>query len=582
VIKELWIENFKAIGAQQKIPLAPITLIFGPNNSGKSSIMQSLLVMKQTLELGRSALFTQGDMVDVGMFRDFVHMHEESRTVKLGLVSDGSVFPSKESLPAQGLLYEFILNSINKEDELSALSVLANKGQGITKPALKFEPRRKNDPSFGQKDKVLRLTEVGPFPLGMLDADAAILHLFAQVRDWIKSYTGNELGLVGWADDIPEGDNLADPLNFEWLKRERNIQPGEHLDRLEAEIQKSVRGKADPKEVLYALAAIKAGREWIEKDEAPLADVLEILREFLCVTVRNLRVGRLGNVPKMGDGLSSDWWGEMSSKHQLDKDQASLDPRRTAKLVERELRNIRHIQALRSSPDRYYLDKDYKPVDVGRAGEDAALLLSKDGNSKLRRQVSLWLSHLVDTKLDLRSRSLEGVFKLVLKSEELEVSVADVGFGIGQVFPIIAQAIIPKPGTLCIEQPEAQLHPKMQARLGDLFLHAALGKERAKKQLVIETHSEHLLFRMLRRIRETTNGFGGKTIDEGLPFTKVSPEDICILYVERRASNEPGETGSVVRRLHVSQDGDLLDPFPDGDFFQSDLKDRMAGWVAEE
>ena len=47
---EIGIENFKAFGKMQRIPLKPITLLYGPNSSGKSSLMQSLLLLKQTLE----------------------------------------------------------------------------------------------------------------------------------------------------------------------------------------------------------------------------------------------------------------------------------------------------------------------------------------------------------------------------------------------------------------------------------------------------------------------------------------------------------------------------------------------------
>ncbi len=50
MLSALILENFKAFGTRQTIPLAPITLIFGANSAGKSSILQSLLLLKQTLE----------------------------------------------------------------------------------------------------------------------------------------------------------------------------------------------------------------------------------------------------------------------------------------------------------------------------------------------------------------------------------------------------------------------------------------------------------------------------------------------------------------------------------------------------
>jgi len=49
MIQELTIRNFKAIGAEQRIPLRPITLLFGPNSSGKSTVIHALLLLKHIL-----------------------------------------------------------------------------------------------------------------------------------------------------------------------------------------------------------------------------------------------------------------------------------------------------------------------------------------------------------------------------------------------------------------------------------------------------------------------------------------------------------------------------------------------------
>ena len=72
MLKGLILENFKSFSERQYIPLAPLTLIYGANSSGKSSILQSLLLIKQTIEAGRSndSLFTpKGNLVDLGSFQ---------------------------------------------------------------------------------------------------------------------------------------------------------------------------------------------------------------------------------------------------------------------------------------------------------------------------------------------------------------------------------------------------------------------------------------------------------------------------------------------------------------------------------
>jgi len=83
MIQEIQLSNFKAFADTVKIPLKPITLIFGPNSSGKSSFFQSLLMLKQTIEESvsdKQTLLPKGSLVDLGNYREFIHNHEENRS----------------------------------------------------------------------------------------------------------------------------------------------------------------------------------------------------------------------------------------------------------------------------------------------------------------------------------------------------------------------------------------------------------------------------------------------------------------------------------------------------------------------
>ena len=76
MITEYQIANFKAFGSPQTLPIRPITLIFGPNSSGKSSIFQSLLMLKQTLEQPEDQILSvKGNLVDLGSYREFINRH---------------------------------------------------------------------------------------------------------------------------------------------------------------------------------------------------------------------------------------------------------------------------------------------------------------------------------------------------------------------------------------------------------------------------------------------------------------------------------------------------------------------------
>jgi hypothetical protein len=98
----------------------------------------------------------------------------------------------------------------------------------------------------------------------------------------------------------------------------------------------------------------------------------------------------------------------------------------------------------------------------------------------------------------------------------------DVGVGISQVLPVIVVALHSNSGIVAIEQPELHIHPAFQVALGDLFI------SQVKEQNVcflLETHSEHLLLRMLRRIRETSENSLPPDVDG------LTPEQLSICYV---------------------------------------------------
>ena len=134
----------------------------------------------------------------------------------------------------------------------------------------------------------------------------------------------------------------------------------------------------------------------------------------------------------------------------------------------------------------------------------------------------------------------------------------DVGIGVSQVLPVLVHAFADQKQIVIIEQPEIHLHPALQAELGDVFIESALGPGR--NTFLLETHSEHVILRVLRRVRETTEG----KLPRGA--TPVRPEDVSVVFVE------PTAKGSRVRSLPVTPDGDFAVPWPGG-FFAERLAD---------
>ena len=125
----------------------------------------------------------------------------------------------------------------------------------------------------------------------------------------------------------------------------------------------------------------------------------------------------------------------------------------------------------------------------------------------------------------------------------------EVGSGISYVMPILASLHAAK--TSWVAQPELHLHPAAQCEMGDVFLRAFNRGHFS----VVETHSEHLLLRVLKRIRQTTRGL---EIDDDL---KCAPEAVSVLYFD------PQEDGSTeIRQMRVSRLGDFKDRWPHGFF----------------
>lgn len=141
----------------------------------------------------------------------------------------------------------------------------------------------------------------------------------------------------------------------------------------------------------------------------------------------------------------------------------------------------------------------------------------------------------------------------------------EVGSGLGYILPVLVAIWDDSEwgysyliNRVIIQQPELHLHPALQSSLGDVFVNAS--NTIAPNELIIETHSEHLLMRILRRIRESSVG----RCPEGYA---IAPEDVSVLYFN------PSPNGSTrVTRLRISEDGRFIDPWPRG-FFDDNLSD---------
>ena len=185
-------------------------------------------------------------------------------------------------------------------------------------------------------------------------------------------------------------------------------------------------------------------------------------------------------------------------------------------------RSLFYLGPLRTKAERLYSWTGTEPEHVGYSGENtvAAILAAKNRKISLGYKMkgkpfeqliaeNLKRMGLID---DFNVNAIsetrqEYEVKVCTKGLKNWVDLPDVGFGVSQVLPVIVQCFYaPHNSIIIMEQPEIHLHPSAQAALADVMIDAINSREDGldrKIQLIIETHSEHFLRRLQRRLAES-------------------------------------------------------------------------------
>src|ERR1700740_2934916 len=100
-LRSIRLQNFRGIGPAQTIELKPITLLFGANSAGKSTIIQALHYLREILERCNvnPDLTIAGGSIDLGGFVNLVHNHELDKPVRIKVEIDVSDEQGIEELP---------------------------------------------------------------------------------------------------------------------------------------------------------------------------------------------------------------------------------------------------------------------------------------------------------------------------------------------------------------------------------------------------------------------------------------------------------------------------------------------------
>ncbi len=416
---QLRIQNFKSWADTGEFQMASLTGFFGTNSSGKTAILQFLLMLKQTVESSdrNRILHLGGDQysyVDLGTTYDISHRHRLpeklrfSLTWKPKLISQKSliIFPDKNQTRNVG-----VISSLNYTYQ-----------------------------------KTLKLESVIDMDIDQID-----------IKFFKYSFLSND-----------------NQLNYVGISATKN----------------------DNKESSYQLI--------IE------GDVIQNWSANL-----DLAASNLNHLKNYGfQSVSNSMMDQIIYRYPINITESYEDL----------FQNTYYLAPLREYPKRTYQWSGESPQNVGKYGEltVAALLASRKQDLEVEIAVAKALKELglIENFRVNRITPNRGDYEILVRKtpNSAEVLITDVGFGVSQVLPILVLCYYaPEGATLIFEQPEIHLHPSVQAGIADIFIDVIKTRN---IQIIIESHSEHLLRRLQRRMAEEKEGFTNE--DAALYFCKMN------------------------------------------------------------
>ena len=508
MLHALELENFKAFGKRARMPFAPITLIFGENSAGKSTILQALNLLKQTEESrvsGASLLLqAKNDIVDLGDFQEFLFDHDLERTLSIRVeISIDALDIDYPLLPMYisnevGIELSFRRSSYEEDILLDQIGIYVGKS---SKCIAKFKP-------LGQMTNISVDFADYSRPPSLLTAAKCV-----------------------WLTREPE---YWEP-QFRYYKERKEII----LQFLKSRVQNLLKddSEKDPQFLNDSLDVLEDFIEFFSSDFDLEAYISKMYKEEMDC---DISLGLQAFFPIYH--LFHPTVRGQSATNQL----AII----TGVALKQTLEALFPMGPFRKPPERQYTFGGTTPQHVGYQGDLLPdLLLRRDD---LVERANKWLKQLdIDYELEIKSaEAFSGdLFQVRLidirRKEPVSVALADVGYGISQLLPFVVQSLVPGKRIISIEQPEVHIHPRLQADLGDLLVEA-IKKEPPEKQFIIETHSEHLILRLQRLVYEK----------------RLDPEDVSVIYVSR------GTEGAKAERLRLDDEGDFIDEWPNGFFLE--------------
>ncbi|MBU4199772.1 MAG: DUF3696 domain-containing protein [Verrucomicrobia bacterium] len=570
MIKQIEIENFKCFGDRVSIPLAPITLIYGENSSGKSTILQAITLMKNALpklklENGKTkdqekaseknpipfSSHYDGTPSDI---KELTHdgkkdkpisisFQRDARNVSMRFISmsDGNDMQVEASISSEGNL----LAALKWEGSSYKWNYGWILGGELIKRTYTELHKRKVDVVEGYK-RLIEYETINSYLNswvtwnGMdIDIGANIYqeskdHKFLEgkwrdgLQNWVRT------GFQGYTDYV-KGDGYKE--SYQKYAQRYSKAIAAYTGELSFDDFCNLHFSSDWKSVGTVVD------DCLSLDNAIIASLVPDLSAYVDDTVDHGIYTGGDPVPFHGILLKLIPTKTLWSDSQLPSDYSDLSKQwetpfchfehllkaEAVKVLNHKdemIPDIHSLPAVREQPKASYSDAKanliFEPIIIRRINDwlnkfEVGYTICADQYGSLR---------FVDERRD---------------SSLISPKITEVGFGFSQLLPIIADCWRPQPSVITIEQPELHIHPRLQAELGSLFTDAC---QKRGHQIIAETHSEHLMLRLQKLIRKK----------------ELKAEDVCVLYVSRE------KEGSRVQQLRLDDEGSFIDRWPRGFF----------------
>ncbi|CAH7255648.1 MULTISPECIES: DUF3696 domain-containing protein [Vibrio] len=551
MLKSIQVNNFKSLDFSDCIDVSSMSIFCGANSSGKSSFLQAILLLAQTSDtrFNGSSMLLNGRLVKLGGFNDIVSFSKENELIRLKADIEGDdkseinrviisiefgfghetseVQREQITPPIKNIVFE-IFPSDTEQSIIIDLSNTKKEGVFRVKNINRKEVlvSRKNSPDFNIEE--IHLDGIKPekcvikYNRTKLEAREVVDYLTDTKAHKFYSKIQKEI------------------LDVEVIDKEIINAISDILVREQTNIRKRIKRTLDDDNSI----------------ELPAGISKEVLIE---VILKNQIILDANDLNRHNDmTFTFQKWAEYTNN--LGKEQRrnlfSLIARNKEEIISRLIESkdgnehyetdihlpalflslasfinknlslgVKYVGPLRSKPKSVYPLTDINNTkDIGIKGEHSAAILHINKNKRINYPVIVsdeklhieeqgatfsnalhhWLNYLdVVTSVTTKDQGKFGYeLKVKTNSSKSPQDLNHVGVGVSQVIPVVMQCLLSEKNDILIfEQPELHLHPKIQAKLCDLFIAMSL----IGRQLVIETHSEYIINRLRYRIAQGFN-----------------------------------------------------------------------------